>query len=147
MGKYPIMHLQFVASDAHTMQTPSRGLTLIELMIVVAIVAILAAVAYPSYQEHVRRSNRAAAQAVLLEAAARQQQRLLDVRSYADDWATLGVAVPPEVATHYDFETEVPATNAFTVSAQPKGAQAKDSCGTLNVDQAGAKTAGQSGCW
>ena len=36
----------------------SRGITLIELMIVVAIIAIIAAVAYPSYLEQVRKSRR-----------------------------------------------------------------------------------------
>lgn len=48
---------------------PKHGFTLIEVMIVVAIIAILAAIALPSYQEYVRRSKRADAQAVLMEAA------------------------------------------------------------------------------
>ncbi len=46
-----------------------RGFTLIEIMIVVAIVGILAAIAYPSYQDSVRKSRRADAKTALLEVA------------------------------------------------------------------------------
>lgn len=46
-----------------------RGITLIELMIVVAIVAILASVAYPSYQDQVRKARRADAQSAMFELA------------------------------------------------------------------------------
>jgi len=49
--------------------TGNSGFTLIEVMVVVAIVGILAAIAYPSYQEHVRRANRAEARGILLEMA------------------------------------------------------------------------------
>ncbi|MEG1454952.1 MAG: type IV pilin protein, partial [Comamonas sp.] len=47
----------------------SRGFTLIELMIVVAIVGILSTVAFPSYQEYLRRAARSEAKAGLLQAA------------------------------------------------------------------------------
>ena len=47
----------------------SRGFTLIEMMVVVAIIAILAAVAYPSYRDSVARGRRSDAKAVLTEAA------------------------------------------------------------------------------
>jgi len=46
-----------------------KGVTLMELMIVVAIIGIIAAVAYPSYQEFVMKSRRADAQAALVSFA------------------------------------------------------------------------------
>ena len=47
----------------------SRGVTLVELMIAVAIVGILAAIAYPSYQAQVRRGNRTDGKTELMEAS------------------------------------------------------------------------------
>ncbi|WP_432208873.1 type IV pilin protein [Acinetobacter variabilis] len=50
------------------------GFTLIELMLVVAVIAILTAVAFPSYQEHVRKTKRTEVQAELIDIASRLQQ-------------------------------------------------------------------------
>jgi type IV pilus assembly protein PilE len=66
------------------------GFTLIELMIVVAIVAILTSVAYPSYLDHVKKGNRAQAQALLLDIAQRQQNYLINHRQYAPGLPDLG---------------------------------------------------------
>ena len=60
------------------------GFSLIELMIAVVIVGVLAAVAFPSYQNYIVKSNRAAAQAFMVDAASREKQYLLDARSYKD---------------------------------------------------------------
>src|SRR5690554_7773304 len=57
-----------------------KGFTLLELMIVVAVVGILAAIAYPSYMDSVRKSNRADAKAALNDAA-QQMQRCYTLNS------------------------------------------------------------------
>jgi len=59
----------------------SRGFTLIELMIAVAVVAILAMIAVPTYTAQMVKGRRSAAEAVLLDIAQRQQQYFLDSRA------------------------------------------------------------------
>ena len=121
--------------------TRTRGFTLLEMMIVVAIVGILAAIAYPSYQNYLKRSNRSAAETFMLDLANRQQQYLLDQRSYANGLATLTSSTPAEVSAVYD----VTVTSAggppptFTISAVPKAGTIQAGDGTLTLDQAGTK--------
>ena len=133
-----------------------RGFTLIELMVTVAIVGMLAAVAYPSYIDYIIRSKRSAAQGYMLELSSLQQRYLLDARTYAADLATLNSSVPSHVSSNYTVTTPLKTGTTlpgFTVTATPIGTQlARDTaCGTLTIDEAGAKTAsgsrGVAGCW
>jgi type IV pilus assembly protein PilE len=154
------MNVDFLPMSQRTEmpQKASRGFTLIELMITVAIVAILAAVAYPSYTSYIVRSNRSAAQGYLLELSNLQQRRLLDARSYASDLAGLNVtsaSVPPNVSPNYTIATATRDTGSalpgFEVTATPKGSQStRDSaCGKLTINETGAKSAagGGTSCW
>lgn len=130
----------------------SRGMTLIELMIVVAIVGILAAVAYPSYQEYVRRASRADAQAAMLELAQWMERRFTTSNRYApadgDFTATLPFAQSPRSGgARYTLSAVVGgAGQTFTLSATPVGGQVGDACGVLTINQQGATTPAV-GCW
>ncbi|HMW41936.1 MAG TPA: type IV pilin protein [Plasticicumulans sp.] len=141
----------------------TAGFTLMELMITVAIVGILAAIAYPSYQDSVRKSRRGDAKAALLENAGFMERYYSTNFRYT---ATAGTAdcptlpvqcLPREVASaSCGTDTRVYYTIAgtcanltFTLTATPKpgSPQASDTCGSLTVDQTGARTPTTSGCW
>lgn len=71
------------------MRYASKGFTLIEVMIVVVIIGILASIAYPSYQEYVRRGFRAEGQAFLSDVAARQERYFSQNNAYVTDVANV----------------------------------------------------------
>jgi len=133
-----------------------HGFTLIELMIAVAIVSILAAVAYPSYHGQLRKSRRSEAQSFAMEVVARQQQFLLDRRTYATSITAsaadggLAMPVPGTVSAFYTvaMAANTVAPPRFDVTLTPIGAQAADTCGVLTVNQAGVRAAsGGTTCW
>jgi type IV pilus assembly protein PilE len=119
----------------------SRGFTLIELMIAVAVVAILAMIAIPTYTAQMVKGRRSSAEAVLLDIAQRQQQYMLDSRSYAPDVPTLGTTIPANVRAFYTVTTApgagLPPTFTATATPLPGTAQAGDV--VLSIDSTGAK--------
>jgi type IV pilus assembly protein PilE len=129
-----------------------RGFTLIELMVVVAIVAIIAAVAYPSYTESVRKSQRADAQAVLLEAAQFAERFHTENSKYNQNTAGVAISLPLQLqATPKDsvpkrYSVTIATTvQAYTLTASP--ITSGDRCGTMTIAHTGVKAASQADCW
>ena len=77
----------------------SRGFTLIELMIVVAIVAILTTIAYPNYRDYVIRGQLVDATQGLSTVRANMERFYQDNRSYA----TVGAFTPPCTGTNVPY--------------------------------------------
>jgi len=146
----------------HKNCTKQRGVTLLELMIVVAIIALLASIAYPSYTRYIVSSKRTAATSALLQIADRQQQFFMDNKSYADDMTDLGFAADPYVIADdgsaaggsdsvYSIALSGVAATTYTITATPLHGQLErdSSCGSMTLNQAGAKGSSGSGtnCW
>jgi type IV pilus assembly protein PilE len=120
-----------------------KGFTLIELMVVVVITAILVMVALPSYREYVKRGNRRAAQAAMMDIVNKEQQFFVADRTYVADGGAgvLCTSVPAEVLGNYTCKVVIATTGtvpSFTVTFAPTGNQAPDD--TLTVDDQGVKT-------
>ena len=121
----------------------SQGFTLVELMIAVAIVGILAGLVWPSYRNYVVRANRSAAQQFMLDIANREEQYMLDARSYATGsgaLTSLNLTVPTAVSPNYTLSvaavTGPPV--GYLITATAIGNQLTD--GDLTLSSAGTKT-------
>ena len=129
-----------------------RGVTLLELMIVVVIVAILATIAYPNYREFVARAKRNEAKAALLQIAQNQERFYLQNNTYTTDMTQLGFPVAGAYITDtesYSISVTVADANDFAATATYQRADNEaDKCQTFNIDGRGGKTsAPYDDCW
>lgn len=113
----------------------SRGFTLIELMIVVAIAAVLAAIALPAYQSSVRKSRRSEAVSALSAVQQAQERWRANNPAYAAS-AALTTAPPNGLGLtavtpngYYAIAVSAAASSSYTVTATAQGAQTADRAG------------------
>ena len=126
-----------------------QGVSLLELMIVVVIIGIIASIAYPSYQESVRKTRRADCGGALTGLGS-AMERYFTVNSTYLGAAAAGAdtgapAVFPSTCPSdgstatYNLTIQAATASTYSLRAAPIGVQAGDKCGTLTLTNTGLK--------
>ena len=137
-----------------------QGFSLTELLVALAIAGIVACCALTSLRAAVHQARRAAAAAILLDLATRQEGYRARHGLYAADPAALGwrggadggVPWPDAARSWYLLRVHLmpgpfPGTTSYQAFACPLGAQAHDPCGCLGIDSNGRREPARAGCW
>lgn len=135
----------------------NKGFTLIELMIVVAIIGVLAAIAYPSYQNSIRKAHRIEAQADLMDIAKKIQRYKIANFTYLQPpvapsqvglpitltniGETIPLTIPRQGQALYTITLTDVGTNTWTLTATPINNTTQQLDGVLSTNHRGEK------CW
>lgn len=123
-----------------------KGFTLIELMIVVAVVAVLAAVAIPSYQDYIRRSQRAEARAEVLKAEGWLERFYTENNRYSNNaannanstFSTIFTSVPAGGPARYNIRLTTVTATTYLITAEAVNSMSTDACGNYTKTNTGA---------
>lgn len=146
--------------DSHR-RASMRGVTLLELMIVVLIVGILAGIGYPAYIDYVDRARRSDGKALLLDAAARMERYYFDRNRYTTSLAEIGYGAGTVLSAEQNYTLAAPAACAggtiatcYVLTATPNADKpySDADCGSLTLDSRGTQGRTGSGfsiedCW
>lgn len=128
-----------------------RGVTLMELLIVIVVVSILASIAIPSYRNYLIRTQRTDATAALLRLAAAQEKFYLQNNTYTTELGNAGLNLGT-TSEHgwYTINVAVATNTGFRATATPVagGAQASDAhCASFSINETGRRDATNTDCW
>ena len=124
-----------------------KGITLIELLIVIVIIGILAAIAIPAYTNYMQRARRVDAKTALEQLRASQEMFRAEKGSYSINLVelinTFGV---PNVSGDYAIVLDSTTATTFLAEAQPNTAR-QLSDGSLFINQDGRKWDSDGSVW
>ncbi len=126
-----------------------RGFTLIELMIVVAIVGILAAIAYPNYQDSVRKGRRNDGQTALLDAAQKMELYYARNAKYSVKRSDSNIDAASEEGYYNGLTIEAGDTgivSSYELTITATGGQAQDTISGYRLFSTGQKKRNE-GSW
>jgi type IV pilus assembly protein PilE len=137
-----------------------RGVTLVELMIVIAVIGTLAAIAIPSYRRYLLRSQRSEAKIALMSLQTAEEKFYLQNNTYTNNVTAappggLGLQATSETGK-YDITVPTIAGDgsSYTAQAAPRsgGGQTDDTqCLTFTITERGVRGVtgpyGSQACW
>lgn len=129
-----------------------RGVTFVELMIVIVIIGIMASIAYPQYREFVARAKRAEAKAALLKLAQNQERFYLTNSTFTKDMTKLGFSgdsgVITDSGTYSVSVTAADASNFTAVATYRNDDDEKNKCLTFSITGADLReSTPDTNCW
>lgn len=124
----------------------ARGVTLIELMVVMIVVGILVAIAYPGYQSQIQQTRRADAKTTLLNAAQQLERCFTRFHSYTAGGCTVAADIADDglISTDgwYLITDDNSSATTYRLVATPQGGQTADTrCADLRLTHTGARDA------
>jgi len=136
-----------------------RGVTLLEVLVVLLVVGILAALALPAYRQHLVRVHRSEATMLLYEIAAAEERFFLRHGNYTGELSSaaplgLGLSVT-KASTRYAFSVALASdAQTYIATATPTSDGGQDSdgeCLAFSIDQRGRRAVSGSRetsfCW
>ncbi|SKA56681.1 type IV pilin protein [Photobacterium toruni] len=122
-----------------------KGVTLIEMLIVVAVIGVLTAIAYPSYQDHVLKGHRTQAMGDLIKIQLALEESYTQNSAYDFTIVSGGSCSFCDTDNErYTLELEKK-TAGYSITAKAKPLQSNDECKDLSLDQTSRGL--PEGCW